>query len=133
MPVMADLTPAELLAATAADMREVAGAATFAPWLARPRIMFGGYQDGDSIEATGGVDVADRAAAEDASHIAAWDPEMARAVADWLDAEARAYGRYRLAGQQKIIDIGPCGPLKLAICHAWWASRGMAPKAVDHA
>lgn len=127
---MADLTPAELLAATAADMCRVADGTTPGPWLARPVVVFGGYEDGAEIEGFGGLLVADRASAGDACHIAAWDPDMARAVAAWLEAKAARYGQYDAEEQARIVETGTgtLAPM-LAVCAAWWASRGVEPGA----
>lgn len=171
------MTPAQLLAATAADMRKVAEAATDGPWF------FNGYcgvyskplsdaydpwmeplvdaghelrRRGDcrACESTNGCehaeadytrdpavawvpphhgDTAVGRRAADAVHIAAWSPTIVRVIADWLDAEADSYGWYRPADQREIVEAGPCGLQKLAICEAWWKSRGMEPKELDHA
>jgi hypothetical protein len=132
------VTPAQLLEVTAADMRAVAGAATEGGWVRswtgavegaeipgysqpyRPSVV-DGFLDGDEWR---GADDGDL------THITAWDPDVARAVAAWLDAEAAAYGKHRPKAQGQLVDVGPCGPLKLALCRAWWASRDLDPEAV---
>lgn len=198
---MADLTPAQLLAATAADMRKVADAAPPAPWdfnsysaifsgplmreydpWADPLIEAGhtlerigecmpcgewreplscGVQwsrghgcrhsgeeyERDPVVARVQASAGDtshgshKAAAE---HITAWDPDMARAVAPLLAGIADRHTNTPLIGAAN--PRGYCtacggyygGPTcadvtdALALCHAWWKSRGLEPKAVDH-
>lgn len=139
---MTELTPARLLEVTAADMLRVAAAASAGPWkvhtaatgiradipyafVVRPN------RPGEPETVSGFSAVAERhngGTVADVEHIAAWQPDVAQAVAAWLLAEARAYGARRPTDQQKLIDVGPCGPLKVAICRAWWASRGLGPE-----
>jgi len=125
---VADLTPAQLLAATAADMRQVADACTPGPWRYNPAKAWHSPQDlplrrhGEEFVGAGPLDatigVASTGPADepqgmaDALHIAAWDPDMARAVAAWLETPAAKYGG---------------GAAALEVCRAWWASRGVEP------
>jgi hypothetical protein len=133
---MADLTPAQLLAATATDMRALADspATAAAPWSAR----FGEIHDRaglhiaeiDTVTHAGALgDQRNRSTVE---HVAAWDPDMARAVADWLDAKAVRYSD-RAWATRLLGDIAAgASPPMLRVCDAWWASRGLEPQAVDH-
>ena len=76
---------AELLREAAALMRERADAATPGPWFVATTL------DGTSLAVCrqkGLSLVADRPTDPDAAHIASWHPEVAKAVADLLDAFA---------------------------------------------
>jgi hypothetical protein len=72
---------AELLRRAAAKMRERATHPDLSgsPWFASPH--------GD-VHDDGSLWVCDSQSGEAAEHIASWHPDVALAVADWLDAEA---------------------------------------------
>lgn len=137
------MTPAQLLAATAADIRRVAGRASAPPWLSDPTgtvVSAGDIPPGEYMLPTDGpMEVAECYRNEvidergnNALHIAAWDPDMARAVADWLDTEAAEYADLDPSAQQFIFDAGAGDPAPAAVaCRAWWKSRGIEPKEVD--
>lgn len=131
---MPDLTPSELLAATAADMRALADAASDAPWSA------GYWHEGEFLYQYGNygwyvtgpcgspeVEDSEQGKA-DVQHIAAWDPDMARAIADWLDAKAVRYAD-RAWAMRLLNDIAAgSSPPMLRVCDAWWKSRGIDPQ-----
>lgn len=182
------MTPAELLAATAADMRRVADASSLAPWyynsynavLSGPLTRgYPAWSDplfdaGHTLERVGecqpcgkwrdplpgGVqwsrghgcrhsaedyrrgpwvarvpaaagDSAQGPRQADAVHIATWDPDMARAVADWLDSKAVRYADPVLARRLDTELAQGVEPPMLKTCAAWWASRGLVPTAAD--
>lgn len=70
----------ELLREAAAKMRERAECAHQGAWLAQAS---GGVLAGPWY-----MDIGDNA---DAEHVASWDPEVAQAVADWLDLGVNPY------------------------------------------
>lgn len=119
------MTPSQLLAATAADMRKVAVSATLGTayaWTADNDIVL--RLDGSMWADTKGSAVAD--------HIAAWDPDMARAVADWLDVKADKYSASDTSAKLERDLASGSRPPMLRVCDAWWKSRGMEPKELDH-
>lgn len=104
------MTPAELLTATAADMRAVADGANASPGA----VIFWARQHG-------------KVAVQD--HIAAWSPEVTQWVAKWLDEEAYRYANPDNAWQVPFhVNQGIELPM-LKICEAWWKSRGREPVA----
>lgn len=134
---MVDLTPAQLLAATAADMRAVADALDDAkrPWYVENP---GGYPQ--SIRSVGVVyliaDALDQPPYVPTSqYIAAWDPTVTAAVVAMIDGVAARHPTVVLAGGALWCNgcNGPakegCPPLReaVALCRAWWASRGVDP------
>jgi hypothetical protein len=126
------MTPAALLAATAVDMRQLAEAATDGPWRAEYSGTTGNVVIPADAEST--LEFVARTqllnAYFDAEHIAAWDPDMARAVANWLDAKATKYGAYAPWAQDEMVatGTGTLAPM-LKVCAAWWKSRGREPVA----
>jgi hypothetical protein len=105
------MSDAELLREAADLMRERAAAATPSPWRDSPlgdnrygaiisdtksdwRKTGGGW---DETEHYGGYLIGESISGRDRQHIAAWDPDAAQAVADWLHWEA---GFYSHAGPQ---------------------------------
>lgn len=112
------MTPAQLLAATAADMRKVADTAHGDNW-SRDEQLCVVHADGGFICQT---------SVNDLDHIAAWDPDMARAIADWLDAKAVRYAD-RAWAMRLLNDIAAgSSPPMLRVCDAWWKSRGIDPQ-----
>lgn len=104
-----ELTPAGMLAATAADMRAVATGAAASPgatayWACHP-----------GMGAVG-------------DHIAAWSPGMAEVIADWLETKAEKYGAMS-ASEQEAACVTADGtlPPMLKTCAKWWANRGVEP------
>jgi hypothetical protein len=134
---VADLTPAQLLAATAADMRAVADAATKAPWRYNPNkhwrrpescefeeAVFAGPAGKDAVCVTVTGPSDDPQSMTDGVHIGAWDPAVTRSVADLL------------TGCTHVPFFGLCETVlcrererQLPLCEAWWTSRGIEPPA----
>src|SRR5690349_19276768 len=87
---------AEYLRETARLMRETAEAATPGPWTGGARMVNDrhfGRMSAITLDAPVGnlFAVIGRITGADATHIAAWHPGVALAVADWLDAEAQRW------------------------------------------
>jgi hypothetical protein len=84
------MSDTDLLRRAAARIREVAGQATPGPWC--PEHVAECVNEEDGFGWTDHVavnpDIGAFASAENAGHIAMWSPEVAMAVADWIDAEA---------------------------------------------
>jgi hypothetical protein len=125
VPPPRDLAPAELLAATAADMRAVAdaiGPGAAGQWTANLEAG-DGYCTVESADYSHSFGAHMQVVAE---HVAAWDPTMARAVADWLDAVLVGHHQ-----PPESCDTVPCRELEraLPVCEAWWASRYRDPEA----
>ena len=95
------MTPAEELRAAAKAMRERAEAAQPGPWSIETWKGMGGTYASVMVPFGPGAPTAKKGLtamsklgtqnAGTAAHIASWDPPMALAVADWLDAEAEHY------------------------------------------
>lgn len=106
---MADLVPAELLAVTAADMRAVADAAA-GSW----------GSGGSSWRPDDPLDSYE-------VHVTAWDPDMAREIAGWLDSKAARYADPdRHAALVEEMAAGVVPPM-IRVAEAWWRSRGREP------
>lgn len=108
-----DITPAEWIAATAADITRVAEAATLGT-------AYHWVQDGDLVRRPDGKLWGDMRGTPVAEHVAAFDPRMALALAGFLNVIAREYARWPLTDQQQFRTADPA---VFTICDAWWAGR----------
>lgn len=99
------------LRAAAARMRALAEAATPRPWEAWSGASAGGGEYVSSREYTFGIspglsgETGFKIAQRDAQHIAAWNPVVALAVAEWLEATADRVGSHSWTGSPSALKV----------------------------